>query len=98
MLPGQPKTCQKMAATSTAEARPPMAPSTVFLGLISVSLVLPKFLPTKYAPAENSCNENSQSACCSRQTPTRADLSQLGPAQVLAHNVRACKNSVNANS
>lgn len=49
-LPGQLNTFQNSTATATADASPPRAPSTVFLGLMSVSLVRPRFLPTKYAP------------------------------------------------
>jgi hypothetical protein len=46
-LPGQPSSARRPSAAATDAARPPAAPSTVFLGLMSVSFVRPRVLPTK---------------------------------------------------
>ncbi len=41
---------QNASATTVLHARPPMAPSTVFLGLMLMSCVRPSVLPNAYAP------------------------------------------------
>ena len=46
-LLGHAKTFQKRRATDEVQSNPPRAPSTVFLGLIRCSLILPKALPKK---------------------------------------------------
>jgi hypothetical protein len=48
--PGHANSHRSASAAATALASPPAAPSTVFFGDMSVSLVRPRFLPTKYAP------------------------------------------------
>ena len=41
---------QNASATTVLQARPPTAPSTVFLGLMLISWVRPRVLPKAYAP------------------------------------------------
>ena len=41
---------QNASATTVLHARPPTAPSTVFLGLMLISWVRPRVLPKAYAP------------------------------------------------
>lgn len=41
---------QKATATSVLHSRPPIAPSTVFLGLMLISCVRPRVFPNAYAP------------------------------------------------
>lgn len=50
------------------DARPPTAPSTVFLGLMSVSLVLPRFFPTKYAPVSAAITQATDVSVATKPT------------------------------
>jgi hypothetical protein len=49
-------------------ASPPTAPSTVFLGLTSVSLVRPRLRPTKYAPVSAATTHRMVPTVASRPT------------------------------
>lgn len=47
---GHPRKRQKARATRVLHSRPPIAPSTVFFGLMLISCVRPIVLPNAYAP------------------------------------------------
>lgn len=47
---GHLKKRQKLRATRVLHMRPPIAPSTVFFGLMLISCVRPRVLPKAYAP------------------------------------------------